>query len=129
MENTAYKKVMKATAEPRQIEYRLFQSTTSKLREHRRRKGFWEVTGELKEALWENQRLWNTLRTDLVQPENGLPRELRAQLLSLAAFIDNHTAKVLKGEETVDAIVDVNEAIMQGLAPAARGPCVVAAAE
>ena len=124
---TAYKQVMKATAEPRQIEYRLFQNATSKLRDYRGKRGFWEVTAELKEALWENQRLWNALRTDLVQPENGLPRELRAQLLSLAAFIDNHTAKVLKGDETVDAIVEINEAIMQGLAPAARESAAAAA--
>src|SRR5690625_4845522 len=124
---TAYKQVMKATADPRQIEHRLFQNSTSKLRDFRGKQGFWEVTGELKEALWENQRLWNALRTDLVQPDNGLPRELRAQLLSLAAFIDNHTAKVLKGDETVDAIVEINEAIMQGLAPASREPAVAAA--
>src|SRR5688572_30749704 len=49
---TAYKQVVKATAEPRQIEYRLFQNTTSKLRDHRGKRGFWEVTAELKEALW-----------------------------------------------------------------------------
>src|SRR5690606_23297238 len=124
---TAYKQVMKATADPRQIEYRLFQNTTSKLRDFKGKQGFWEVTPEMKEALWENQRLWNALRSDLVQPDNGLPRELRAQLLSLAAFIDKHTARVLSGEQTLDAIVEINEAIMQGLAPAAQQPAEVAA--
>lgn len=123
----AYKQVMKATADPRQIEYRLFQNTTSKLRDFRGKQGFWEVTPEMKEALWENQRLWNALRSDLVQPDNGLPRELRAQLLSLAAFIDKHTARVLSGEQTLDAIIEINEAIMQGLAPAAQQPAEVAA--
>lgn len=112
---SAYKQTIKATAEPKQIEYRVFQRVTNRLETFKGRKGFSELTEEFKQAIWENQQLWNALSADLIQPDNKLPKDLRAHLLSLGRFIDTHSAKVLHGSATVDAIVEINQSIMKGL--------------
>ena len=46
---------------------------------------------------------------------NGLPRTLRAQIFYLSEFTDHHSRRVLKGEAEVDALIDINLAVMRGL--------------
>lgn len=114
---SAYKKTIKKTADPKEIEYRVFQRITNDLKAFVGVKGIENLTEKMKDALWENQKFWNALRADLIVPENSLPPALRAQLLSIASFIDNHTVKILRGKDSVDPIVEVNETIMRGLRP------------
>jgi flagellar protein FlaF len=45
-----------------------------------------------------------------------LPRALRAQIFYLAEFTRQHTSKVLRGDAEVTPLIDINTAIMQGLA-------------
>ena len=54
---------------------------------------------------------------------NGLPIELRAQIISLAEFVRRHSLAVLGGRASVSALIDINTAIMKGL----RGDVEVAA--
>jgi flagellar protein FlaF len=55
------------------------------------------------------------LAADVAEPDNGLPQELRARIFYLAEFTADHSRKVLRGGETVDALVDINTAMMRGL--------------
>ena len=72
-------------------------------------------TARLAEAMHDNVRLWMALGADVASDENQLPKPLRVQILGLANFARTHMLRVLAGEETVDALIDINMAIMKGL--------------
>jgi flagellar biosynthesis activator protein FlaF len=76
------------------------------------------LSGGLRDALTENQIFWGELKHDLAQPDNALSPDLRAGLMSLALWVDKQTAAVLGGKPGVAALVDVNRAIIAGLAAA-----------
>jgi flagellar protein FlaF len=114
MSVAAYKKTIKETESPRNIEKRVFSKITSNL-EKLSDEPDDILKDETKSALWENQRLWMALRADLVLPENSLPPQLRAQLLSLGIWVDNHTQKVLQGKAKIADLVEVNKNIISGL--------------
>jgi len=69
----------------------------------------------LASAIHDNRRLWTLLATDVADAANPLPKHLKAQIIYLAQFTLHHSAKVLEGKATVDAMIDVNTAIMRGL--------------
>ena len=81
---------------------------------------------DLAQALHENRQLWDAVAIELVDDGNALQADLRAGLLSLAIFVRQHGEKVLHGEASVQAIVDVNQAIMNGLRGMAPGLVAVA---
>jgi flagellar protein FlaF len=99
------------TETSRQTEYRLFAQVTRALMSAQ--------TGdrkELREALDWNRRMWIVLEMSCASDENELPEETRAGIISLAIWIAKHSTKVLNGEGDVQAIIQVNRAIMDGLA-------------
>lgn len=69
----------------------------------------------LAEALFRNNQLWTTLASDVALEGNELPVDLRAQIIDLTAFTVRHSNKILQGEETVEALVNINTAVMRGL--------------
>ncbi|MGD9862228.1 MAG: flagellar biosynthesis regulator FlaF, partial [Pseudodonghicola sp.] len=69
----------------------------------------------LRDALWQNQRVWMAFRTDLAQPGNQLPPELRAAMISLSVWVDTHTRGVLQGKNKVRPLVEINKTIIRGL--------------
>lgn len=73
----------------------------------------------LVKALHDNQILWNRLAGDVSDPQNGLPQTLRAQIFYLAEFVTHHSRLVLNNDANVDALIDINKAIMRGLADSA----------
>jgi flagellar biosynthesis activator protein FlaF len=77
----------------------------------------------LAEAVLDNQRLWGTLAEDLMHDANALPVTLRAQLVSLAKFVQRHSLAVLGGRASIAPLIDINTAIMKGL----RGSAEIAA--
>ncbi len=70
---------------------------------------------QLAQAIYENRQLWTTLAADVADPDNALPKQLRAQVFYLAEFTALHSRKVLTGEESPDVLVEINTAIMRGL--------------
>ncbi len=66
-------------------------------------------------ALHENNRLWTTLATDVAQPDNELPRELRARLFWLAEFTNSEARKILSGGGDIAVLIEINAAVLQGL--------------
>jgi flagellar protein FlaF len=96
----------------RAVEAQLFAQVTARLRKATENSKNFTA---LAEALHANRQMWIALAVDLADDGNGLPDELRAQLFSLAAFSNSHSQKVLRNEETADALIDINMSVLRGL--------------
>lgn len=107
----AYQKVQRNTENPRNTEYRIFALVTRAMMDSRER-----PMGERVAAIDWNRRLWFTLQADLVNEHNCLPERLKAQLISLALWVDSYSVKVMRGAGDIQAMIDVNRSIMEGLA-------------
>lgn len=108
-----YKAVQKEAASDKAIELRVFMSVTAQLK---------SVDAENKlefpklcDAVLENLKLWKILFLDLINPSNTLPQEIKTSLIQLSDFTTAHSRKVLLGEATPEALIDVNSAIIAGL--------------
>lgn len=110
----AYGAGSSAVRTPRSTEYAVFARITRRIKHaaERGRPGF----AELAAALHENQQLWLILSLDVASDANGLPIDLRASLLGLAEFTRKHTAAVLQNKADVRPILEINVAVMKGLA-------------
>jgi flagellar protein FlaF len=106
-----YKSVQNATEHPRGTEYRLFAQITRALMEIGE-----AMDPKAHETLYWNQRMWIALQTDLAAEENRLPDSLKAQLISLAYWVDKYTLKVMQKRAPLAPLIEVNRAIMEGLA-------------
>jgi flagellar protein FlaF len=109
----AYQQATARTEPPRSAEYRLFGEVTRALIEADQ-----ADEGDIKtriEALDWNRRLWSALASDCAAPENALPPALRAQIISLSIWVSRHSSAVMRREEEIGPLVDINRIIMQGL--------------
>jgi flagellar protein FlaF len=70
---------------------------------------------KLAQALHLNRQLWTRLAADVAEDSNPLPEQLRARIFYLAEFTAAHTGRVLRGRADVEALIDVNLAVMRGL--------------
>jgi Flagellar biosynthesis regulator FlaF len=114
---TSYGDHARALKTPRDIEYEVLARITGRIQSqlpHQPGK----ISLALTEALNENRRLWATFATDVANPENGFPADLRAKLFSLAEFTLKHTSQVLTGQARADVLAEINTAVMRGLRPA-----------
>ena len=107
----AYQTTQTTTEDPRQTEYRLFAAVTRALIEAQEKGG----KGYFNALDW-NRRLWLTLQMDLSSDQNRLANPLKAQLISLAIWVDKHSSKVLRSEAGLESLISVNRTIMEGLA-------------
>jgi len=98
---------------PVEVEAAIFGQITSRLRAAIRDKG--PSGRNLAAAIDENRRLWTLLCVDLANDDNGLPRDLRAQLFGLGEFVQRHSSKVLRKEAVADVLVEINTAVLNGL--------------
>jgi len=110
----AYTKTIQATENSRSTEYRLFAEITSELMEAGRSG---KKDAPLAEALNRNRQLWQALASDCRAQGNGLPEALRASIISLSIWVTKYSGQVLREEEDVQELVEVNRIIMKGLAP------------
>ena len=107
----SYQATQRSTESPRSTEYRLFAQVTRAMMECKDL-----GPSKLFDALEWNRRVWLTLQSDLAHPGNRLPDKLKAQLISLSLWVDRHTSKVVQGKAKIQALIDVNRSIMEGLA-------------
>lgn len=116
MSHDAYAKTAAATATPRDTEYRAFSESTRRLMEaaEQGRKDLRALIN----AIHSNRQLWGALALDCASDANGLPAETRAQIVSLARWVDSYSSDVMRKDESVEPLVDVNRIIMEGLAGA-----------
>ncbi len=72
---------------------------------------------EFRGALRKNWRLWTIFQASLLEPDCSMPDHLRANLLSLANFIDRITAELLVKPEParITALININRQISEGL--------------
>jgi flagellar protein FlaF len=112
----AYQKAQAAGESPRGAEYRLFGQVTGALIDAQST----GVKGKpLVDAIDWNRRLWSTLAVDCLDEGNRLPKELRAQIVSLSLWVNKYSGEVMRKGATLEPLIDVNRNIMQGLQPAA----------
>ncbi len=126
MSISAYKRTIRESESPRQIEARVFARVTGALQQHseawtansEKSARLAVLSGGLREAVAQNQKLWGQLRDDLASSRNALPEALRANLLSISLWVDRTSNTVLGGGPGLPALIDVNQNILAGLAAA-----------
>lgn len=69
-----------------------------------------------------NWRLWTIFQAELSEPTNQMAKEIRENLLSLAAFIDKQSTSILGDPrpEKLDVLININRQIAAGLAESGR---------
>ena len=72
---------------------------------------------ERMDALDWNRRMWSVLGADCSIDGNGLPAQVRANIVSLSIWVSKHTSLVMRNQEEIGPLIEVNRIIMQGLAP------------
>ena len=109
----AYQKAAARSENPREAEYRLFGQVTRALMEADKLPD--DKFAEKVEALDWNRRLWSALASDCSDPANQLPMPLRAQIISLSLWVSRHTSSVIRREEEIEPLIDINRIMMNGL--------------
>lgn len=112
MSYVAYGRTQNRVESQRQIEYRLLAQVTGALIAARdmpkdKRKLFDAV-------LW-NQKVWDAFLHDLSGDGNRLPMDLRKRLIAICLSVRRETAAVIDGKGDVEALIQVNRNIMEGL--------------
>jgi len=122
---TAYTQTQNLGSNPRSTEARALMEAARRLSEARQ-----QVEHDLdayRTALRLNWRLWTIIQCDVASPENPLPPELKANIVSLSIFVDRQTLAAL-GEPSaskLNVLIDINRNIAAGLMArpeAAAGP-------
>jgi flagellar protein FlaF len=69
------------------------------------------------QALRFNHLLWTIIQADITEPENQLPGEIKANILSLSIFVDKQTTKALRGSDAsdLDVLININRNLAAGL--------------
>ncbi|MGE0211640.1 MAG: flagellar biosynthesis regulator FlaF, partial [Parvibaculaceae bacterium] len=84
------------------------------LLEEAEREGLRSVKGV--EALLYTRRLWAIMLEDLARTDNDLPRELRANLISIGFWILKEAERVRNGEiQSVRTMIEITSIIRDGL--------------
>lgn len=109
----AYAKVSTTILGPRSIEQKAFQQVTGLLSAVN--EGENVPMARIAEAIHRNSQLWTLLAADAATAENALPPALRAQIISLALYSQKTGHAVLRKEASLDALIEINTAIMTGL--------------
>jgi flagellar biosynthesis activator protein FlaF len=123
----AYQRASEQAEGPKQTEYRLFGVVTRALMDAAARDES-DLSGRMRALHW-NRRLWTTLAGDCASPTNALPMDVRASIISLSIWVDKHTSSVMRKEEPIQPLIDVNRIIMQGLSGHMAGQAALADAQ
>lgn len=109
----AYAPTQIATRTNRAVEAQLFGQITARLRQSLADQP--SDFSVLAAAINDNRRMWTALAASVADNDNDLPADLRAKIFYLAEFTDHHSQQVLRKKATVQALVDINTAILRGL--------------
>ncbi len=109
----AYQNARERAESPRETEYRLFGEVTRSLMDAAAASAD-DVQTRVTALDW-NRRLWATLASDCSRTDNALPLGVRAQIISLSLWVSRHTSAVIRQEESIQPLIDVNRSIMEGL--------------
>jgi flagellar protein FlaF len=109
----AYQQAAQRSETPRDAEYRLFAQVTRALMDVKAKPR--EDVASWIDVLHWNRRVWATLADDCSSPSNALPEATRAHIISLSLFVHRHTSHVMRREADIEALIDINRMMMQGL--------------
>jgi len=112
-----YKKVEQDTLSGREVEAAVLIKAADKLEECREN---WEAPDreqKLDESIKFNQLIWSIFQSELAAEDNPLPKEIRANLLKLSAFIDKRSLETIAypAVEKLKILIDINRNIAAGL--------------
>lgn len=112
----AYRRTQGATVvqNSRDVEYRLLAQVTGAL--IKARDGAATLQEKLN-AVLRNEKVWSVFLADLSHPDNGLPRDLKGAIASLALWVMRETKLVLDTDAPLDDLILINRQIMAGLKP------------
>ncbi|EAR51745.1 hypothetical protein OG2516_06766 [Oceanicola granulosus HTCC2516] len=130
MSIAAYKRTIRESETPRQIERRVLAQLTARLEDAAQAydtaatapERIAILAGGLRDALAENVTVWLHFRYDLSSPANELPPALRVQLISLSLWIEKQTNRILGGGQGLVQLAAVNRSVVDGLAGRAPSP-------
>ena len=108
----SYQRARQSAETPRETEWRLIAEITSEMA------GAWEAGARgaaLMPALHRNREMWSTFAAACGATGNALPPVLRAQIMSIALWVDRYTSEVVAGRETIDDLLGVNRDMLEGL--------------
>lgn len=111
----AYQQAATRAESPRELEYRLFAQVTLALMEAAKVDPN-DFASRIDALDW-NRRMWTVLADACASTENRLPAPLRASIISLSLWVSRHTSAVIRRQEHIEPLIEVNRLIMQGLAP------------
>jgi flagellar biosynthesis activator protein FlaF len=111
----AYQRAQQTAETPRDTEYRLLGQITAALTEAEKA-GRGDFARLVKAVDW-NRRVWTAFSVDCQNPDNGLPVQLRANIISLALFVGRYSSEVIRDGADLEVLIDINKTVMQGLAP------------
>lgn len=113
MSLNAYQRAQSIVATPRATEHRLMSQITGELINARDA----GLKGRaLMPALHRNREAWGTFATLCGAQGNQLPDDLRARIISIALWVERHTSAVATGKDSIEDLITVNRAIIDGLA-------------
>jgi len=108
-----YSKARAPVGTPREAEYQAFAKITYQIT--RANTGEIENFPALVAAIHQNRRLWNILALDAADDASPLPPILRARILYLAGFTEQHSRKILRRQADAAALININTIVMRGL--------------
>ena len=110
----AYAQTQKTAMPPREVEAMAFTKAALMLEEA---KGQLDDYDSYAAALKFNQLLWTIIQADIVDKENKLPDQLKANILSLSIFVDKQTVKALANSDAsyLESLININKHLAEGL--------------
>ena len=110
----AYAQTQKSAMHPRETEAMAFTKAALMLDEAKATLDDYDTYAS---ALKFNQLLWTIIQADVVDKENKLPPQIKANILSLSIFVDRQTIKALADakEQHLDVLVNINKNLAEGL--------------
>jgi flagellar protein FlaF len=71
----------------------------------------------ISQALRFNQLFWTILQADIANPDNALPNEIKANIMSLSLFVDKQTLRPVNSIDLSDleVLIDINRNLAMGL--------------
>jgi flagellar protein FlaF len=109
-----YQQQQKRNLSPREVEAMAFTKAALLLEDAKKQTGNIE---EYAKALRFNHLLWTIIQADLTEPENQLPPEIKANVMSLSIFVDKQTTKALRSSSAadLDVLININRNLAAGL--------------
>jgi flagellar biosynthesis activator protein FlaF len=113
--STAYAKVAKETADPRELEASLLLKAAARLQAVH---DSWnDKPAGLNDALLYNRRLWTVFLDAVIRDDNKLPVEVRQNLARLGTFVMGETFELMTNPkpERLTSIIKINRGLAAGL--------------